>query len=96
MTLLKRAVALDPENAEATAALNYARQNILKDRLTLAKNAAVAGNNAEAIDILDELLQVDPSSLEAWTMKSHLVEGFDEKIRCFDSILALDPDNLAA
>jgi twitching motility two-component system response regulator PilG len=29
-------------------------------------------------------------------MKSHLSEGFDEKIRCFESILALEPDNVAA
>ena len=96
VTLLNRAVALDPENAEAVVALKTAKDGILKDRLRVAKHAAVAGNNAEAIDVLDELLQVDPSSLEAWTMRSHLVEGFEEKIRCFESILAIDPTNVAA
>jgi CheY-like chemotaxis protein len=76
--------------------LRDAKESILKGRFTDAKAAAVAGNNAEAIDILDDLLSVDPSSLEAWTMRSLLAEGFDEKLRCFESILAIDPDNAAA
>ena len=96
VTLLQRAVTIDPENEDAAAALRNAKASILKEKLTQAKDAAVSGNNAHAIDILDELLRVDPTSLEAWTMRSHLAEGFDEKIRCFESILAIDPDNVAA
>ncbi len=96
ISLLQRALDLEPENAAALAALTDAKEKILKDRLTDAKTAAVAGNNAEALSILDTLLDVHPDSIDAWTMKSHLAEGFNEKIRCFESILAIDPYNLAA
>ncbi|MEO8041424.1 MAG: response regulator, partial [Acidobacteriota bacterium] len=96
VSLLEKALAIEPRNEAAAAALEAARTGILKTRLTEAKSAAVAGNHLEAINILDSLLAVKPDSVEAWTMKSHLSEGFDEKIRCFENILSIDPDNVAA
>jgi CheY-like chemotaxis protein len=96
VSLLEKALEVEPGNEAATSALETAKADILKARLGEAKSAAVAGNNIEAINILDSLLAVKPDSVEAWTMKSHLSEGFDEKIRCFESILALEPDNVAA
>ena len=94
--LLEKALYIEPENPTALAALDAAKCSILKERLTEAKAAAVSGNNAEAIRILDALLVTNSDSVEAWTMRSHLAEGFDEKIRCFESILAIDPENVAA
>src|SRR6185436_2278879 len=85
-----------PKNPVATEALEAARSSILKQRLAAAKGAAVAGNYPEAIGILDDLLVVAPNSIEAWMMKSHLSENFDEKIRCFETILAIEPSNIAA
>ncbi len=95
-SLLARAVALEPNNSAAVAALSEAKGKILKDRMMDAKTAAVSGNIPGAISILDTLLEMNPDSIEGWTMRSHLVEGFDEKIRCFENILALDPYDLAA
>lgn len=96
VSMLEKAVALDPTNESAVSALQAAKDGILKERLNEAKSAAVTGNNGEAIKILESLLLVNPNSIEAWTMLSHLVDGFDEKIRCFESILAIDPNNIAA
>ena len=96
VVMLEKAVALDSENTEAVAALTEAKNKIVTDRLAEAKAAAISGNKAEATRILDDLLTVKPESIDAWTMKSHLADGFDEKIRCFESILAIDPDNLPA
>jgi CheY-like chemotaxis protein len=93
---LEKALAIEPDNEAALAALTAARTEIEKTGLAEAKTAAVAGDNSEAIRVLDDLLSVNPVSIEALTMKSHLADGFDEKIRCFESILAIDPDNLAA
>lgn len=93
---LEKALEIDPDNSDAVHALADAKAGILKDKLAGAKTAAVSGNNAEAVKILDDLLTTNPESVDAWTLRSHLVEGFDEKIRCFESILALDPDNVAA
>lgn len=96
VSLLEKALAIEPGNEAAATALEAAKTGILKTRLSQAKSAAVAGNHVEAINILDSLLAVKPDSVEAWTMKSHLSEGFDEKIRCFESILAIEPENVAA
>jgi tetratricopeptide (TPR) repeat protein len=93
---LEKALEIEPGNESALAALDAAKKGIIKERLTEAKSAVVAGNNPEAVNILEALLAVTPDSVEAWTMKSHLAEGFDEKIRCFESILAIDPENVAA
>lgn len=96
ISLLEKALEIEPGNDLALTALEAAKQSVLKYGLTEAKAAAVSGSNPEAIRILDDLLSIYPDSIEALTMKSHLAEGFDEKIRCFENILEIDPDNLAA
>jgi CheY-like chemotaxis protein len=96
ISLLEKALAIEPGNEIASAGVEAARASILKERLAEAKSAAVAGHHQEAVAVLDSLLEVYPHSVEAWTMRSHLSEGFDEKIRCFEHILAIDPDNVAA
>ncbi|MEO8573975.1 MAG: response regulator [Pyrinomonadaceae bacterium] len=96
ISLLEKALAIEPENEVAGTALETAKASIHKERLTEAKAAAVAGNHPGAIRVLDSLIEVYPGSVEAWTMRSHLSEGFDEKIRCFEQILVIDPENVAA
>lgn len=96
INLLENALAIEPDNEAALDALEDAKRSVLKDRMADARTAAVSGDNAEATRILDALLITNPESVEAWTMKSHLAEGFDEKVRCFERILVIDPDNIAA
>ena len=96
IALLEKSLGLNPDNEAASSALETARANIVKERLTEAKTAAVAGDHVTANNVLDGLLAVNPHSVEAWTMKSHLTDSFDEKIRCFESILEIDPNNVAA
>lgn len=96
IALLEKALGLNPNNETARTALVTARENVAKERLTEAKTAAVAGDHVTANNVLDGLLAVNPTSIEAWTMKSHLTDSFDEKIRCFESILEIDPNNVAA
>jgi CheY-like chemotaxis protein/Flp pilus assembly protein TadD len=96
ISMLERAVALEPGNQAAASALENAREGVVKQKLAQAKAAAVAGNNREAISLLDALLCVSPEMIDAWMLKSHLSDSFDEKIRCFESILRIDPSNVAA
>lgn len=96
VSLLENAIAINPENESATEALATARASIQKQRLAEAKAAAVAGDHPAANHLLEALLEVNPHSIDAWIMKSHLSDSFDEKIRCFESILAIEPDNIAA
>ena len=94
--LLERAVSSDPQNDEARDALDAAKASIRRDRMVEAKEAAVGGRKEDAMRILDSLLAVEPTSIEAWTMRSHLADSFEEKIQCFENILEIDPENIAA
>ena len=96
ISMLERALSSEPANQSAVAALETARKNAVKQKLSEAKAAAIAGNSGVAISIVDALLQVDPDIVDAWMLKSHLSDSFDEKIRCFESILRIDPTNVAA
>ena len=48
------------------------------------------------IGLLDEVLAKSPEMEEAWVLKSHLAENFDDKIKAFEKVLEINPGNLAA
>ena len=93
---LEKALAIEPENQEAIAAYRDARHSITAGHLAEAKAAAVAGRTSEAQDLLNAVLEEMPDSEDAWMLRSHFAESFDEKIRSFERVLEINPDNAAA
>lgn len=93
---LERVLDIEPENRDALSALYAAKIDAIMKLLDRAKAAAVAGLRGDALEIIDAVVSQTPDCTDAWILKSHLVESFEEKIRCYDNILAYDPDNLAA
>lgn len=93
---LEKALAIEPENEEALAAYRDARHSITAGHLAEAKAAAVAGRTSEAQDLLNAVLEEMPDSEDAWMLRSHFAESFDEKIRSFERVLEINPDNAAA
>ncbi len=93
---LERVLSINPENEEAQAAMRAARMQTCDSLFKEAKSAAVAGEKEKAVRILDELLGQFPDSVDAWILRSHLADDFEEKIRCFESVLNINPDNLTA
>ena len=96
ISCLEQVLALEPGNAAAEAALTAARSEITEKLLADAKSFAVAGRRVEALEVLGDLLEKSPASADAWILRSHLVESFEEKLSCFDTILAFNPQNAAA
>lgn len=93
---LEKALEIEPENAatkEAFAAIYAARSHATFEE---AKQAAMAGNQAKAIEILDSHLEDVPDSVEAWTLKSHLSSSVEQKIEALEKALEIDPENAAA
>ncbi|MEO7675124.1 MAG: response regulator [Pyrinomonadaceae bacterium] len=96
LTYLEKVLEFDPENEAAGAAYKAARDSIRANLLTEAQTAAVAGNTAEAHELLDAILAEEPNAEGAWVLRSHLANAFDEKIEAFKRILEINPDNVSA
>lgn len=87
---------LNPNNEEALAGVESLKRDAVTTKLQAANVAAIGGNREKAASLLDEVLSASPDMEEAWVLRSHLAENFDEKIRAFEKVLELNPDNLAA
>ena len=96
LNYLESALAIEPENEKALAAYRDARHDLTAKHLAEAKAAAVEGRTAEAQDLLNAVLEEMPDSEDAWMLRSHFSETFDEKIRSFERVLEINPGNAAA
>ncbi|MBT0598901.1 hypothetical protein KJK00_28230, partial [Klebsiella quasipneumoniae] len=64
--------------------------------LAEARAAAVSGRKSDANELLDAFIAENPDSEDGWMLRAHLADAFDEKISAFESVLKINPDNLAA
>ncbi|MBC7899543.1 MAG: response regulator [Saprospiraceae bacterium] len=96
MAYLEKVLNIEPDNEAANAAYRAARFDANQKLLAEARSAAVSGKVGEANDLIDAILAETPDSEEAWVLRSHLADGFEEKIRSFEQVLAINPDNAAA
>lgn len=96
LTYLEKVLEFEPENETAKAGYEAARNSIRTKLLAEARAAAVAGNAAEADDLLNAIIAEEPNAEDAWVLRSHLANGFDAKIAAFKRILEINPDNAGA
>ncbi len=96
LTYLEKALEFDPENETAKAGYTAARNSIREKLLSEARAAAVAGNAAEADELLDAIIAEEPDAEDAWVLRSHLANGFEAKIAAFKRVLEINPDNATA
>lgn len=95
-SFLSRVLRIDPHNESAKAQMDEFRAREIKSRLMDANRLAIAGGREEAVALLSELLDEDPTLEDAWMLKAHLAESFGEKISCFEHVLDLNEDNQVA
>lgn len=94
--LLEKVLSINPENEEAASAIETIHQEDVKKKIQSAHVAAIEGKRENAMELLAEVLNDSPEMEEAWVLKSHLAENFDEKISAFEKVLEINPENLAA
>ena len=68
----------------------------MTDSLKLAAKAIQEGDRQQARRLLKELLSTDPNNEEAWLYASCLTDDPDQKRKCFDRVLTLNPNNVTA
>jgi CheY-like chemotaxis protein len=96
MAHLEKVLALNPENETAQASFKAVRQQMSQALLKKANVAAISGEHEAAREMLDELMNLSPEMEEAWILKAYLSESHDEKIACFERVLAFNPANETA
>ena len=96
LTYLEKVLEFDPENEAARTAHDQAKREINQALLAEARMAAVAGRKSEAHDLLNAFIAENPDSEDGWILRSHLADGFPEKIAAFEKVLVINPDNLVA
>ncbi len=93
---MSRVLTINPENQDAKNVLASITKAQMQSAMDDAKSAAVAGNNAEAVEMLDNALQSDSGNAEAWILRSHLSASLMEKLQSLEKALEIDPENAAA
>jgi twitching motility two-component system response regulator PilG len=96
ISILDKVLSINPENERAQEALTAIGNEIIREQLQAANAAAIGGNRDKALRLLDEVLAKSPEMEEAWVLKSHLAENFDDKIKAFEKVLEINPGNPAA
>ena len=96
LTYLEKVLEYDPDNETARAAYSQAKASINQALLAEARLAAVAGRKADAQELLDAFIAENPDSEDGWVLRSHLADGFADKITAFEKVLTINPENLVA
>ncbi len=93
---LERALSINPDNADARQTLDALKQPDPLALYHVAKVEAVGGKRKKALETLQDVLDSDEPHADAWILRSHLSQGFDEKLRALANALEVDPNNMAA
>lgn len=96
ISYLEKVLEFDPGNETARTAYQTAMNQINRSLLAEARSAAVAGRKSEAHELLDAFLAENPESEDGWILRSHLSDGFADKIVAFEKVLSINPGNLTA
>ncbi|MDI1241375.1 MAG: response regulator [bacterium] len=96
LTYLEKVVEIDPSNREAKEEYAAAQNKINQSLLAEARAAAVTGRKGDANDLLDAFISVNPESEEGWILRAHLADGFEEKIKAFERVIGINPQNSVA
>ncbi len=93
---LQKVLSINPENENALSSLRNAKIQIAKALMPKANHAAISGKRDQALKYLDEILSDAPGFEDAWMLKGHLAESFEEKIAYFEEVLEVNPNNQVA
>lgn len=96
VNFLEHVLELNPDNDDAAAALDEISKGHVQTKMNDARSAAVNGDLAGSEKLLDEILENNPDSVEAWTLRSQVAQPFEEKMLAYRRVFELDPSNVFA
>lgn len=90
---LQKVLSINPENETAKNLLGSMQKNKCDAMFQKAMSFAVEGENAQALEVLEEYFAASTEKENALVLKSFLVGSFAEKLECFESILEVNQEN---
>jgi len=93
---LEKVLAINPNNEVANTLLKLLHKDEAQELLQKSRASAVHGNRQEALEMLEQVKQLDAELDEVWILQAHLSESFEEKAFCFNQALACNPANEVA
>lgn len=93
---LEKVLSINPENEVANTLLKLMRKDEAAELLQKSKASAARGNHEQAMELLEQVRELDTNLDEVWVLKGHLSQSFEEKAFCFNQALSFNPDNEAA
>ncbi|QYO66671.1 response regulator [Leptolyngbya sp. 7M] len=96
INFLEMVLEINPSNASALKIMSRTKDELTGSRLQNARSAAAAGNNQDALAIIDEIIKENDDCEDAWFLRSHLVDSFTEKTAALERVVEINPGNEAA
>jgi twitching motility two-component system response regulator PilG len=93
---LQKVLNINPNNETALASLKAVKNEMAQMLLGKARVEAISGNNKDAEKMLDDILNHAPEIEDAWMLKCFLTDSFSEKMKYFEKVSALNPENETA
>jgi twitching motility two-component system response regulator PilG len=91
--MFEKVLSINPENESALNAIKAFKSDRSVEILRDAVSEALEGNHAAAQQMLAIVLDEDDSLEEAWVLKAHLADSFEERAESLLRIRALNPEN---
>jgi CheY-like chemotaxis protein len=93
---LQKVLLINPENPSANASLKAIKHQIGMNLLKKANQAFVTGDRERAKSLIEQTIASDDTIEDAWILKAHLADSFDDKVLYFKRVLDANPDNQVA
>lgn len=90
---LQKVLDINPENKDALETLEMERKELAQSLLSKACYAQESGEDDEARKLLEEILEGDYETDQAWILKAQLTESFEEKVENLERALEINEEN---
>jgi CheY-like chemotaxis protein len=89
----EKVLSVNPDNETAQHSLKLFQSQKTQKLFHEALSAAFDGKHSSAQEMLETVLSQDSELEDAWVLKSHLANSFEERAECFLKLRVLNPDN---
>ncbi len=89
----EKVLSINPDNETAQVSLEIIQSQKTQKLFHEALSASFDGNHSAAQEMLETVLSQNSELEDAWVLKSHIANSFEERAECFLKLRVLNPEN---
>ncbi len=93
VSYFEKVLNVNPDNETAQTSLKSIQSQKTQGLFQVALSAAFDGRHNDAKEMVAAVLSDDSEIEDAWVLKSHLADSFEERAECFLKLSVLNPEN---